>query len=605
MSRSLLILSSFILSTLSLGQTLASNGEDGEGDVSSLLMGTITTKTTKKSDSSPSHQGPYSDDDASCSADGLTPGVCALSCLANPARPWSPKLTGSAEQQQHFKRASLASSNKSLEDIETSLLGAEISAEAHSQRLKNALMSEVKTAMSGKHTGFSATRLKHLEKELYAMFKTLPQVNNLPHGGLGISAARFLLHTYFVRTRRWYVRGLNPAGDGRREESPTEALRSRVAARLLEVVEKAVGSRGLNLHQLSIFIATMEHLIYGDELERLRAAWNVVGLKLHDLVNATQMAVVLEIFMAHVIYVSQEARSAYALTLDGAANEVKVLERTYDGWPVIKQDVAKAALKRSKFLMKDKHLSFEDCAKSAFEVLENFNKLSADLCVSLKSRFAQVEGGKLGRIAISKLRSASSAHLIGGFFRESEDYLREIGALDESDPKNRYLILPNYMTGPSNCDGSTSFYDLCCPNTCQAHMARLEKLEITQGKEAANVFMELWDMTDEEKHKLGYRAGIEVDEKVHEELDAIEAANSGQIPLHGRSFANLLHRIFPSDCPKPRAKDFAGADGEQVPDSHTDVQGTALMASFERPHEEAKKEFEFLESLRERPKLTV
>ena len=33
----------------------------------------------------------------------------------------------------------------------------------------------------------------------------------------------------------WYVRGLNPAGDGRRPPDDKEALRSRVAGHLLEV----------------------------------------------------------------------------------------------------------------------------------------------------------------------------------------------------------------------------------------------------------------------------------------------------------------------------------------------------------------------------------
>ena len=39
----------------------------------------------------------------------------------------------------------------------------------------------------------------------------------------------------------------------------------------------------------------------------------------------------------------------------------------------------------------------------------------------------------------------------------------------------RYVLMPNYMLGPSNCDGTTSFYDLCCPSTCEVHKGHLER----------------------------------------------------------------------------------------------------------------------------------
>ena len=38
------------------------------------------------------------------------------------------------------------------------------------------------------------------------------------------------------------------------------------------------------------------------------------------------------------------------------------------------------------------------------------------------------------------------------------EYLRELGALEDQE-----VLMPNYMLGPSNCDGTTSFYDLWLP----------------------------------------------------------------------------------------------------------------------------------------------
>ena len=45
-------------------------------------------------------------------------------------------------------------------------------------------------------------------------------------------------------------------------------------------------------------------------------------------------------------------------------------------------------------------------------------------------------------------------------FSESPDYLRELGALDESDPKNLRVMIPNYVNGLSNCVASSSYYSV-------------------------------------------------------------------------------------------------------------------------------------------------
>ena len=43
-------------------------------------------------------------------------------------------------------------------------------------------------------------------------------------------------------------------------------------------------SEGLDLKMLAVFVATLEHLIHGDQRERLKQAWAVHGLS--DLTSA-------------------------------------------------------------------------------------------------------------------------------------------------------------------------------------------------------------------------------------------------------------------------------------------------------------------------------
>merc|ERR1719214_524218 len=58
-------------------------------------------------------------------------------------------------------------------------------------------------------------------------------------------------------------------------------------------------------------------------------------------------------------------------------------------------------------------------------------------------------------------------------FSESADYLRKIGALDETTSTPKVLIT-NYVLGPSNCIASSSYYSVCCMNTCDSIMDEIE-----------------------------------------------------------------------------------------------------------------------------------
>merc|ERR1719343_1131318 len=60
-------------------------------------------------------------------------------------------------------------------------------------------------------------------------------------------------------------------------------------------------------------------------------------------------------------------------------------------------------------------------------------------------------------------------------FKESIDYLRMIGALDESDPTRVSVMIPNYLNSASNCVAGSKFYDVCCIDECDALVSHLER----------------------------------------------------------------------------------------------------------------------------------
>eukprot|EP00440_Ansanella_granifera_P033360 gb/GFBE01036197.1/.p1 GENE.gb/GFBE01036197.1/~~gb/GFBE01036197.1/.p1 ORF type:complete len:540 (+),score=137.41 gb/GFBE01036197.1/:1-1620(+) len=472
----------------------------------------------------------YSDDDESCSAEGITPGVCALASLARPPAPVTKHVRGAAAADCDEKEST--------------------------ERLERALIAEIDAGLAGSHAGFDDTRIKALEEELKPLFATLPH----EEAGLGLSSARFLLHQHFLRQHSWYVRGLNPAGDGRQPPDHKEALRSRVAGHLLELMESRAGKQGLNLKTLAVFVATLEHLLHGDERQRLKAAWDVHDLSAEDVTDGAGVRSIIEVFMAHYVYTSQKVDSGYALTLEKGRQEVAVVSRIHGAWKRLSAFVEREVAQRVKT-----DFSFDEAAQVAAEVLQYFKDVSGSMCADMVATFAALPGAHDGRASLEAMRHS------GDLVRESVEYLRSAGALDESNAQDPQVILPNYMLAASNCDGTTSFYDLCCPNQCEGHKSHLERA--LAAAPAGQRFAAL--KTAVEQKLLGKA----VPDDLSKELDAIAKDNNGDIPLHGLDFARWLHDAMPRDCPRPAADDFHG-EGGAVPDAGTEYQATAKVESL-------------------------
>lgn len=459
----------------------------------------------------------FSDDDESCTTEGLSPGVCALSSLARPM------------VTSRLRKATDCDENESRE------------------RLERALLAEIEAGLSGNHSAFDFDRLHTLEEELRPLYSTLPHEMPLADikGGLGFTAARYLLHQYFVRRHSWYVRGLNPAGDGRKPPDHKEALRSRVAGHLLELIEQKVGLQGLNLKTLAVVVATLEHLLHGDERQRLKQSWLVHDLKPEDLTDAQGLQSVVEVFMAHFVYSSQKSDSGYVLTLQKGREEVSFISRIYDGWTQISQTIRREVQK-----IQGKDFNFNDAVQVADQVLENFRTVSGSMCLDMSAMLAQMPGGPVGRVPLHEMRKKD-------LFRETLEYLRAANALDESEPEPIVLV-PNYMLGPSNCDGTTSFYDLCCPDLCAGHRSAFEgAISDAQSVEF------LQDLALEEG------AAAASLPKLRELLDA-------EADLHGPEFSMWLHKTSPQHCPRPDLPALSSASAS----ARAEFQATAQVGSL-------------------------
>merc|ERR1719321_2301365 len=82
----------------------------------------------------------------------------------------------------------------------------------------------------------------------------------------------------------------------------------------------------------------------------------------------------------------------------------------------------------------------------------------------MKAHLAELDPESSGRVPLGLLyaQPASAAYR----FSESSDYLRKIGALDETTSTPKVLI--------SNCIASSSYYSVCCLNNCDSIMDEIE-----------------------------------------------------------------------------------------------------------------------------------
>lgn len=135
-------------------------------------------------------------------------------------------------------------------------------------------------------------------------------------------------------------------------------------------------------------------------------------------------------------------------------------------------------------------------------------------------------------------------------FGESESYLRELGALDESSSwRGKEVIIPNYIQAASNCIVSTPHYMVCCINECDDRLSEIES--------AIGAPLALPNDISALVGNMSAQSTIDADEApqlsstLRAQLQDIATTHNGKVPLHGRLFGQWLHYVFPRECPFP------------------------------------------------------
>merc|ERR1719384_1416021 len=196
--------------------------------------------------------------------------------------------------------------------------------------------------------------------------------------------------------------------------------------------------------------------------------------------------------------------------------------------------------------------TFEDALEVAGSISRSFGAFWESQCQDTKASLLAFDVAGTGRVRLPDFYGANKD---GEWrFGESEAYLRELGALDETSSwRGKQVIVSNYMQAVSNCIVTRPHYLVCCVNECEEMMGYVESAigaPVASMEEVLQVAENLTNGDDER---------AKIDDSLRSQLRRISETHGGKVPLHGRLFAQWLHFAFPRECPFPHKTGTAAA----------------------------------------------
>lgn len=447
---------------------------------------------------------------------------------------------------------------------------------------------ELRNAMAsimgcGSKSGTSSRQhIDEIKLSLTPMWETLPKNR---WGKVEWRMVRSAAHRYFIQRYSFLVKGLEPT---RRVNSTTlgsaQILSGQDNSIVDALLQGKVNGQGFSFDDVAFMLATLEQLIYDRESNRLEQAYRTMGRQTSDLLAHQPLVDVIETFMVMWMLgddqptidiliqrpsLRMEVFPLWQEVRDFATGMVRKME--FEASLTPHSGVGRAALQRS--------YSFDDAHQAVIHITKNFAFFWEAECQSIKASLVAMDKFGTGRLAISDFYGANSD---GEWrFGESESYLRELGSLDETSAvRGKQVIIPNYLLGASNCIVSSAYYLVCCVNECED---MLNDIQGVVGSPMASVGAIVGLVSNMSNFDDDPPA---IDDTLMTQLQRIAQMHGGQVPLHGRLFAQWMHFVFPRECPYPHKAGSASTAslvefGQESYASEDEVRGHSAKRAVE------------------------
>jgi len=408
----------------------------------------------------------------------------------------------------------------------------------------------------------SKKHLQWLEDKLRPTYWALPKN---AAGNLGHQAVRYVLHRFFVQQRGWFIRGLEPTNDTSwRTAIKPLTVKEWVPDFLQGVVEKREGERGTDLRELAALAAALEDLVRKEAVGRLQTAYELLGLPLSG--PSSKPKVEEALYTYFIAYL--KAGNFSADNVDELSQKKQLFAKRYAGYEEAKEWFD-GVVGKSMSASRSASLDFVAASNIASKIGETYYAFNDLECKNLKATLQNLEGKKAGRVRLSTFYKASLySHWR---FNEKADYLKRLGALDDSDPQQPRVIVPNYIMSRPNCLEASNLYAICCRNHCEDLMSHLETQigsAAAEPRKIAELVANLPSDTVPVPRNLS--------QPLVDRLFQVSRNNYGRVPLHGRLFAQWMHHAYPRECPYPHE---VGTTIPQTPDEWIKDTGHAMASA--------------------------
>lgn len=411
----------------------------------------------------------------------------------------------------------------------------------------------------GGHASEAASkRLAKIEASIWQTFQALPK-NSM--GRLTPQAVRHIVHSYFARAHGWQLKGLEPVGMHLNGNKVHEVDILQDKAPLL--VEGLLAARhqdnGLDLTDVTAMVAVLEQLVFDESVTLLESAYN---LNAESLTSHIDEAALHKVLQSYLVLFGQGAKA----DLFDVARHLAIRERRLRNGDI--EDFERNAIFNFDYARRHRtnpflprHYSFEVAAEIVTDLAQRYGQWQNKECHDMKAHLVELDEQRSGRVSLGLLYA--QPHSASYHFSESADYLRKIGALDETGSAPKVLIT-NYITGPSNCIAASSYYSVCCLSSCDSIMAEIEHGVLAPKASIEQLLNIVRNISNVKVLPKG----------LTEKLAGIAAHHDGEVPIHGRLFAQWLHFAFPHECAYPaileNAKTLATSEWHSVSFSASD-----------------------------------
>jgi hypothetical protein len=378
------------------------------------------------------------------------------------------------------------------------------------------------------------SRLVAVEKSTWQTFQALPKN---AAGRLAPPAVRYIVHNYFAKEHGWLIAGLEPHGMqlNASEVHDVSILQDKAPLLVENLLESRHADHGLAFNEVVAMVAVLEQLMFDESITLLHAAYSLNGVPIHEKISEDMLHLILR---SYLILFGQGSK---ANLKDAHLHQLLVQSRERPELAEFEHDAVlnfEFARRHQMNPFIRRQYSFQAAAEIMENMAQQYGKWQNSECRDMRSHLVELDPEGLGRVPLGLFYAQPQGSVY--HFTESVEYLRKTGALDETVPGKPQVVIANYVAGPSNCIASSSYYSVCCLSECEHIFGDLEKRIAAPMASPDRLLTLIVNMSSQ-----GIPQGLP------EKLHAIAARHNGQIPLHGRLFAQWLHFAFPHDCPYP------------------------------------------------------